>query len=259
MKRIALLLLLLFSVVRSTADDSLFFVQITDTHFGQGDHLERARTVVKAINALPVDIAFVAVTGDIMDDCITDSHTVDAARTVLNRLKMPVHFVPGNHDLLTAAPEKTAAAFTNRFGPLISDAEYGGVEFVFVCTEPLAGGARPKGYDPLKELENRFRSYAPNQPIVVFHHTPSVGNFYQNIFHPGWGRSEAGRQWTERLNRYPVKAVIAGHFHRDEFHWLGDIPLFVCPPLSGRFGRQAAFRVYKYHDGKVEYRTQYPE
>ncbi len=257
MKRLVLTILLL--AFRCAAAEPLFFVQLTDTHFGQGDNLERVRTVVKAVNELPMKVAFVAVTGDIMNDCITDSNQVNEALAVLGQLKMPVHFVPGNHDLLTASLEETVAVFTNRFGPLISSAEYGGVQFIFVCTEPLSGGAQIPGYDPLGALDRLLRSRTNGQSAVVFHHQPAVDDFYHNRINAGWNRTAAGRRWVELMNQNKVTAVIAGHFHRDEFHWLEKVPLFVGPPLSGRLGRQAAFRIYEYRDDRLGYWNQYIE
>lgn len=254
MKRFILTILLL--AFRCIAAEPLFFVQITDTHLGQRDNLERARAAVKAINALPVKIAFVAVTGDIMHDCIMDSNTVSEALAILGRLKAPVHYVPGNHDLLKKSPEETVAVFTNRFGPLISSAEYGGVDFIFICTEPLSGGAKIQGYDPVSSLEKLLQLHV-GRPAVIFNHAPSVGDFYGNSSYRGWGDSKEGLRWTALLNRYPVKAVIAGHFHRDELHWIGNVPLYAGPPLSSSLGRQAAFRVYQYRDGKLDYRTYY--
>ena len=254
MKRLILLFLLQLTILSVSASDAVFFVQLTDTHFGQAGNAQRTQAAVAAINALPMDIAFVAVTGDIMNNCITDSNAVNEARGIFDELKKPVYFVPGNHDLLKSAPEETAAIFTNRFGPLILSVEYGGVDFVFVCTEPLAGGAQIAGYDPLKELDSRLT----DRPAVIFHHTPAAGDFY-NPKRKGWGRSPDGRRWIELLNRHPVKAVIAGHFHRDEFCWLGAVPLYICPPVSARSDQQAAFRVYQYQDGRVSYRTQYLE
>jgi 3',5'-cyclic AMP phosphodiesterase CpdA len=239
----------------ASAGDPVYFVQLTDTHFGQGDHFARAQEAVKQINALPIPVSFVVITGDIMHDCIADSNQVNRVFQALETLKTPTHFVPGNHDLLNDAPEQTVAAFTNRFGPLISSAEYGGVDFVFVCTEPLAGGVQIPGYDPLQELD----ALLTDRPAVVFHHIPSADDFYNNRLHDGWGRSDDGRRWMELLNQRNVLAVVAGHFHRDEQNWVGNVPLYIGVPLSGRLGRQAAFRVYKIQDGRVSYRTQYIE
>ena len=36
------------------------------------------------------------------------------------------------------------------------------------------------------------------------------------------------------VNGHNVKAVIAGHFHRDEHHWIGDVPLYVSDKFKGK-------------------------
>jgi hypothetical protein len=104
-------------------------------------------------------------------------------------------------------------------------------------------------------LEARLKQ-SDGKPVVIFHHGPSVDDFYKNRMHGGW-KQAIREQWIALLNRYEVKAVIAGHFHRDEHHWLGDVPLYVSAPVSGFWGRQATYRVYEYKDGKLGYRTQY--
>lgn len=255
MKRFFLLIVILLTGFAAFAGDPIYFVQMTDTHFGPEEHFKRGAAAVKAINELPMNISFVVITGDIMHDCMTDSNQVNRVFQTLKKLKAPVHFIPGNHDLLKNAPEETVAVFTNRFGPLISSVQYGGMDFVFVCTEPLSRGISIPGYNPLKELE----ALLTDRPAVVFHHIPSVDDFYGDRMHEGWGRSDAGKRWVELLNRKPVLAVIAGHFHRDEMDWVGNVPLYVCAPMAGWLGRQASFRIYEVQDGKISYRTQYLE
>ena len=251
---IALCLALLFAGALSQAKDkSFYFVQITDTHLGYSDHEERLTQVVQAINKLPFQIEFVVHTGDITTDKIEDGPTLAGALSILKLLKPPIHYVAGNHDILRKKLDSTTMAFKNNFGDLISQKEYGGVVFLFVYTEPFGSGFSLPSYDPLAELGKRLKQSA-GKPVVVFHHSPSVGDFYSNEMHPGWERE---KEWVTLLNRYNVKGVIAGHFHRDELHWLGKVPLYVCPPVAGHWGRQASFRIYEYKDGKIGYRTQY--
>lgn len=253
MKKSDFMIFVLFVTLSAFAGEPFFFVQLTDTHFGKDDHFKRGREAVKQIDALPMDIAFVVLTGDIVNDCITDSETVDKVFQTLEPLRVPVHFLPGNHDILEEDIAATMAAYTNHFGPLITSAEYNGVRCVFVYTEPLTEEVEIPGYDPLAELEPLLK----NAETLVFHHTPSVDSFYNGKMHAGWGRSDFGRCWVNLLNQYDVKAVFAGHFHRDELHRLGDVPLFVCPPISGRFDRQGSFRIYEYRDGLLNYWTVY--
>jgi len=76
--------------------------------------------------------------------------------------------------------------------------------------------------------------------------------------HDGWPDDVQGK-WIELINSFNVIAVIAGHFHRDEHHWLGNVPLYVAAPIAEFFGRQVSYRIYEYKNGRVGYRTVYVE
>ena len=106
-----------------------------------------------------------------------------------------------------------------------------------------------------RELE-KYLKKSNGKPVIVFHHAPSVDDFYNNKLHTSWEKEIRGK-WVKVINAYNVKAVIAGHFHRDEHHWLGNVPLYVSSSIAGYRGRQASFRIYEYSKGKIGYRTQY--
>jgi len=238
-------------------NNSFYFVQITDTHFGDRDFTERTRKVVEAINKLPMEIKCVVHTGDITMNCIEDKEVVDGGLSVLQGLKVPIHYVPGNHDILPERLESTCKAYTDNFGPLISQQEYNGVIFLFVYTEPLRESFSVANYEPLGQLEEYLRQ-SKGKPVIICHHAPSIDDFYNNTMYEGWPK-EARERWTRLINSYNVRAVIAGHFHKDEFHWQGDVPLYVSSSIAGYMGRQVTFRIYTYRDGRLEYRTQYIE
>lgn len=232
-----------------------YFGQLTDMHFGSKENDLRTQKAVNAINGLPMNIEFVAVTGDLTSEKLEDGSIVSNCISVLKGLAPPVHCLPGNHDILRKKHDVTMQIYTNNFGGLIYHKEYQGVIFLFVYTEPLAKSFSVFGYEPLKELEAKLKQ-ADGKPVVVFHHSPSVDDFYRNRMHSGWKR-DVREQWIALLNKYQVKAVIAGHFHRDEHHWLGNVPLYVSSSIAGSWGRQATYRIYEYKDGKIGYRTQY--
>jgi len=232
-----------------------YFVQITDTHFGDGDHAARTRKLVDQINGLPYDIACVVHTGDIFADNITDAAVREEGLGVLKRLKAPLHLLPGNHDILEGRLQDTLRVYAREVGPLIHRAEYRGVVFVFAYTEPAAMGFKVSGYDPLPALEAAFAQTA-GKPVILFHHRPAVDDYYDFARHPGWDPN--ARAALEALLRgHRVQAVITGHFHRDELHWLNGIPIYAAPPVAGYWGRQASFRLYEYRDGRLGYRTVY--
>lgn len=234
---------------------NFFFVQISDTHIGVSDSDRRVERIVKAVNGLPLNIEFTAVTGDITSDNITRKEAVAEGISALRNIEYPVHYVAGNHDINRTNFQETAGAYTNYFGPLVTSAEYHGVVCIFAYTEPLAKDFSPDGYDPLREIRRKLEE-AEGKPVLLFHHTPSVEDFYDNAIHPGWNQ-ENRSAWKELINSHNVKAVITGHFHRDELHRLGTVPVFVCSSSAGFWGRQASFRIYEYRNGVLTYRTQY--
>jgi hypothetical protein len=259
LKRTWILALLLWLVLAPLAGAGVarafYFIQITDTHFGDGDHLERTRRLVERINRLPYEIACVVHTGDIFAGTLTNPDVREAGFGVLRRLKPPLHLLPGNHDILQKDVADTAAAYTRHLGPLMHQAEYHGVVFIFAYTEPLAMGFAVKDYDPLRELDAAL-ARSSGRPVLLFHHRPAVDDYYEFAGSPAW--DPAARAALEgRLAGYDVKAVITGHFHRDELHWVGGRPVFAAPPVAGYWGRQASFRLYDYRDGRLSYRTIY--
>lgn len=231
------------------------FIQITDTHFGQRNHLDLTIKLIDQINRLPYRIDFAVHTGDIMHDLILDEATVKAGLDAMSGLNMPVYYVPGNHDILHDNFTPTRQAFEKNFGKLLGIHEHGELTVATIYTEPLARSFEIQDFHPLDDLESALKAL-DGKPAIVCHHTPCVGNLYNDREYSGWP-DEAGKEWIALLNRYKVKAVLAGHFHRDEFQWLGKVPLFVCPPVSTTWGRLPAYRIYSLENGRLAYRTQY--
>lgn len=239
-------------------DNGFYFVQITDTHLGVSGNRARTEQVVAAVNRLPMEIACVVHTGDIIDRRKSGAEALADAASIFKGLKPAVHFLPGNNDInLGEFTQTSRADYEHSFGSLISRVEYHGVIFLFAYTDPLRKSVAMEGYDPLGAINAQLVA-ANGKPVILFHHGPSVDDFYNNRFHGGWAK-KTKENWVTLINQYNVKAVITGHFHRDEFHWLGEVPLYVSPPVAKKWGRQACFRIYEYQDGKIGYTTQYLE
>jgi len=234
-----------------------YFIQITDTHFGASKCTEHTARLVEIINHLPFEIEFVVHTGDITSNALADSNIVKESQEVMNQLTMPVLYVPGNHDILKYDVNRYAEIYKDKYGPLLTRYEHEGVIFMGLYSNPMAKSFEYSGFDPAKELDLALKE-TEGKPVVVFHHIPSVEDFYLNTLHPGW---ETGKrtQWINILNSYNVIAVLAGHFHRDEQHWLGDVPLYVSASVADFWGRQPSYRIYEYKNGRLSYRTQYLE
>ncbi|MFA5291434.1 MAG: metallophosphoesterase [Phycisphaerae bacterium] len=237
---------------RVTADANFYFVQITDTHLKSKENIERTEKIIKKINSLPFKVEFVVNTGDIMSDNIADGNAVKEAKKVFSKLKSPIYFVAGNHDVPN---EKSKALYIKNFGQLNYSRENNNVVLIFIYANSPANDSNAFDMNFFEWFEKELNS-AGNKPIIIFGHIPAGRDFYNNRFHDSWPR-DVERKFTKMINAHNVEAVITGHFHRDELHWLGKVPMYVCSPVSEWLGRQAAFRIYQYENGKISYSTQY--
>ncbi len=232
-----------------------WFAQITDLHQSKAEADKRIEAAVAEINNTPMKLEFVAVTGDLTADKTADESVMGQLASSLQKLNTSYWIVPGNHDIDRKDPTTSIKQLEGVFGPSHGKVEHQGVVFLFVNTDPLARGYRVEGYDPMDWLETELKT-AGEKPVIIFHHEPSVEDYYNNKTHRVW-HPERRAAWQKLLNAYNVKGVIAGHFHRGEQHWLGDVPLYVAPPVVGYWGRQGSYRLYHYRDGKLSYTTQY--
>jgi 3',5'-cyclic AMP phosphodiesterase CpdA len=200
-------------------------------------------------------LQFVIHTGDITQNGMSDTVSVFNAIDAMNKLEAPLFYIPGNHDIFQEHVEEEINIFQEYFGDLIFVKEFEEVSFIGLYSDPLAYSFSVENYDPFLELEKALKT-TNGKPVIVFHHIPSVESFYNNTMHDGWENENRDR-WEKTLNSYNVIAILAGHFHSDELHWIGEIPLYVSASVTNRFGRQPSFRIYEYKNGKLSYRTQY--
>ena len=85
--------------------ETVYFVQISDSHFGPTADYTRhgyrpqpcVERAVEIINSLPTQPDFVIHTGDVVTN--PDEASYERAAAVFSQLQMPVYFVTGNHDL----------------------------------------------------------------------------------------------------------------------------------------------------------------
>lgn len=254
MKKLLLIISCLVSAHIMLAQD-FYFVQITDTHLGFKKHSKKTEKIIESINSLPQDIKFVALTGDIFQNNLEDDNVVDQYLEFRDMFDDTLLVAPGNHDLLPWDYENLRNKYIDRVAPLNHIKNIDGVECVFFYSIPLADTVLFDYNDQKKWIENTLDSLK-GSPVVIFHHQPSVTDFYNNSNHHSWPPVVLD-YWTNLLNQYDVKAVITGHFHRDELHWLKNVPVYVASSIAGFWGRQASFRIYHYQKGKLSYQTVY--
>jgi 3',5'-cyclic-AMP phosphodiesterase len=174
--------------------------QITDTHLRQqpadlADLLSPDACLERTVDALRVHSpAAVLLTGDIADDA--SGEATNRARTIIERLGVPIIATPGNHDL-SAQVEKV-------FGS--SSVSIPGWEVVVVNT---VIPATEHGRVDIDTLAERLAQTARRPTLIAMHHPPitlSTHRWFQLD-----GANDMVRLVTQHRN---VKAVVSGHLHQ---------------------------------------------
>ncbi|MGN0844325.1 MAG: metallophosphoesterase family protein [Kiritimatiellia bacterium] len=272
MKRVFLLVCLLSSVciapAFATETNDFWFVQISDTHHGNPLHQWRFREAIKAIQNLPVPISCVIHTGDFSSNNFFREEVAGSISNLCALLPQPVLTVLGNHDVPIYKNNNTkryfegAEVFKKYFGDLAQVHESEEALFVAVCTESIRQKNAPPfpDFDPIAALEVALEK-APQKPAFVFTHVPDCDDFVNNEIVPGWENGEGLEAWRKALARHQnVRAVIAGHFHRNVYANHPDgIPTIVVSSIATFWGRQGVFRLFHYKNGVLSSQDIYIE
>lgn len=208
-------------------------VQLSDLHIREGgakaygvvDTRAALAAAVDHVNALKQRPAGVIVSGDLGDLGTAAEYAI--VRDELDRLAMPYHPIPGNHD-----GDAFWDVFADRMENLVRDvghvATIGSVRAILVDTrvrDALHGSLDSRRGDWL--AERLVESDTPT--LLVLHHPP---------VDTGIGHMDAiGLEGRERLTsilrvgRAPL-AILCGHIHRTVVSSLAGVPVLIGPSCA---------------------------
>jgi len=192
------------------------FLQISDTHIGfkkpaNPDVIATLRETIAKVRAMPRKPDFLLHTGDITH--LATPEQFDTAQQLLSELRLPVHFVPGEHDLVDGS---SPIAYLDRFGRGSSGQGWysfdtQGVHFIGLVNVVRRGnhGMGSLGPEQLAWLKDDISPLSDSTPIVVFSHFP----LYPLFPEWGWGTND-GIQALALLRRFGSVTALNGHIHQ---------------------------------------------
>jgi 3',5'-cyclic-AMP phosphodiesterase len=214
-----------------TTDDRILLAQISDLHIGAGvgeaDPARRAERVVAALADLDPAPDAVVVTGDLTQ--LGDPREYARVLELLAPLAMPVHPLPGNHDLRAALHDALLAEVDTGPGEFLQYEARVGRLRLLVCDTivPGADGGRLCP-ERLGWLDAALAADRAAPTVVAMHHPPlttGIAAMDEIGLEPGSQTDLAGV-----LARAPnVLRVIAGHVHRPMYSTCGGRTVFSCP------------------------------
>lgn len=199
-----------------SATSGVSFVQISDTHIGfnrpaNPDPLATLRETIAKVRALPVQPAFVLHTGDITH--LATPEQFDTAQQLLSELALPIHFVPGEHDIVDGTNPQP---YLNRFGHGSRgngwySFDINGAHFIGLVNVLQLGnrGMGTLGADQIAWLRDDVSHLSSSTPIIVFSHFP-MWALYPDW---GWGTADAAAALVA-LRRFGSVTVLNGHIHQ---------------------------------------------
>jgi len=203
--------------------------QVSDLHIGASengvDPVPHLAAVVDAIGALPNRVDAVLVSGDLTHDGGLAEFQV--ARDLLERLGVPLHVLPGNHDdraLLRKAFDLPGAGDE----PVDYSVEVG--ELRLVVFDSNVPGQDPGRYDPqrLRWLDSELRAQPDRPTLLAMHHPPlatAVREWDGINLEPGQREALA-----EVVAKHPqMRAIVGGHLHRTAASSLAGCPVVSVP------------------------------
>ena len=229
------------------AHGSFAFVHITDTHIqaelGAREGVEKA---FAAISSLPEKPAFGLVGGDlVMDAALVSRERADTVygmwRETAERLKLPLHYSIGNHDLYGLKEADAAKASDPEYGKGMWKKRIGiersydtfdhqGWRFVTLDSVGITPDASWEGVLDIAQiswLDDLLRKTPTTMPMVFLTHFPiftAIGQYTVGTTSSMTSGNvvKNGKVFFEMTQKHNVKAVFQGHTHVvEEINYLG--------------------------------------
>jgi predicted phosphodiesterase len=230
------------------------FAVVSDTHVNESEDRSpspfrtnllangRARFVVHEIAAMDPPVAFIVHLGDMVHPVPSQSTYQEAVaryREITQVIKVPVHQIPGNHDIGDKAldwmpadiiTDDFLAAYRLAFGADRFAFEHGPIHCIGINSVLINSGLAEEGVQR-DWLEAKLAKHRGQRLFLFSHYPPFVfspeeASGYDNI-------DEPGRTWLlDLVRRHRVEALFSGHVHNFWYDRTGDTELYIQPSTT---------------------------
>lgn len=228
----------------------LRFIVVSDSHIRFPDdeavaYRSNARLVARNEYVVDlcnrIDAAFVVHLGDIVHPLPLDPGHEPAVRLaggIYAKLRAPVYFVAGNHDIgdkpnaLVAVPAVADAnyrVFESHWGPAHRSFDVADGHFVIIDTPVINSGLEREVIQREWLHDDLAAARRAGRRIFLFTHYPPFGRAANEAEHYD-NLGEPGRSWLlGEIEHHQVEAVFSGHVHNFLYNRHHDSDLYVLP------------------------------
>lgn len=198
-------------VIQLVSAEQFRFALFTDIHIQMQNDFSSI-DLQKAVDDLNKQTAidFVIVSGDITE--FGDLASLQKAKTLLDKLKVPYYITLGNHE--TKWSESGSTDFVRVFGDDKFQFLHKGIYFIGFATGPVIkmgdGHIAPQD---IVWVNNELSKLDRKIPIIAVTHYPLQSGDVDNWY-----------EMTDVLRKYNVQSVLNGHYHRNSILNFDEIP-----------------------------------
>ena len=213
------------------ANELTLLLQLSDPHLcaREGEPEERLARAVAAAAALRPRPLAVLLSGDIADEPAPEVYA--RAHRIVERLGVPVHAIPGNHDDRDLLAMEFAGRGSATGEPVHVLAYVGALRLVGLDTTVPGSPAGALEPSQLEWLE-RTLSDEPARPTLLALHHPPVASGILAMDAMGLAAADGARLESLLAGHPQVLAVTCGHVHRTAASQFAGRPLLLCPSTN---------------------------
>jgi serine/threonine-protein phosphatase CPPED1 len=242
-----------------------FFIQLTDPQLGMyaananfAQETANLEFAVATVNRLRP--AFVVVTGDLVNRTDDAAQTAEYLR-ILAKIDpaIPVHSLPGNHDVGNEPTPESIAAYTKRFGPDHYAFRLPG--FVGIVLDSGLVHAPQKAQEAAAQQEQwlraeltRARAEQPRHIVVFQHHPLFLKDAAEADSYDVIPQARRGL-FVTLFHDAGVRFVFDGHYHQNVVARDGDLEVVTTGPIGMPLrGARSGVRIAIVSDAGIEHR-----
>ena len=235
------------------------FIQAADTQLGLQERyiekksnpgwskeIEWTRKMVEDINRMQIKPRFLVICGDLIDAYPTKQQEKERKeqesdlKRELNRLKIPLVCVCGNHDVGDRPNEGTVAKYRSSFGDDYFSFWCGGVYFLVLNSQYWQDSTDAENLskehdDWLNAQLHIIKTKKPHHAVVFQHIPPFINEVdetkqYFNL------EPVIRKDILNRFQEAGVKYVFCGHYHRNAGGNYGEVEVIVTSAVGAQLG-----------------------
>lgn len=218
------------------AAQSFRFALFTDLHIASANP-NAAEDLLNAVNEVNTqqNIGFVLVTGDIAN--LGDTSSLRVAKQLLQLLKIPFYVIPGNHDFRWNVGVGSA-----NFKRIFGDDKFFFIyqNFLFAGLTSVPDGTSATAYfqpSDINWLKRSLKKAGSKMPTFIVTHYPLLKGDVDN-----W------KKLTTQLEKYNIKAILNGHYHRNVLLNFDGIPGIVNRSTLRNKNKLGGYSIYSVSD-----------